>query len=296
MHACSIYIIHMHQLTQIDTPRFRYEILHELITGTVMPTTASVKSGTDNGALALAIKHNSINNLEREESQHLKTDNSHKNGAATGSEQTVQEKSSLMSSTSNTSLSIAQPKVKSLRLSLSKQAERGSSNIPFSNECKQGRPVITTTYKSVLQQVDTNANQIQATIEPSSKKPVVTMLSQLPLDNADTKQGKQHNQYQSTIRRNKPGCSLVSKRKQEALRSSLFECTICKKTYGLRYNLQKHMSKKHPEQSVSHCNIACNEDKCNFTCRFLSQLRHHLQEVHAITMDSENKTFETQEG
>ena len=59
VHACmQFYTSFAHQLTQIDTPHFRYEILHELFTGTVIPTCTTAL--VQNGALALAIKHNSI--------------------------------------------------------------------------------------------------------------------------------------------------------------------------------------------------------------------------------------------
>ena len=260
-----------------------------------MPTTALLKSSTEIGALALASKHNSINNLEREESQNPKTDNCYEKGTATGFKQ---EKSLVISSTYSTPFSISPPKVKRLQLSLSKQVEGGTTNIPFSiHKVECTKPASTTTYKSVLQQRDMNANQIQATNLTSSQKSLVTMLT-LPLV---TKQQKPQNQYQSStkhsivkIHQNKLGIKFISK--QTSSTPSLFKCTICNKTYGLRHNLQKHMSLKHPQQYLSHCNITCNEDQCNFTCRFLSQLRHHLQQLRGIIIDTENKTFETQEG
>lgn len=236
----------------------------------------------------------------------MNTTNGQENGVASTCilKQTAQEKSSEMSPTSSISLSTAEPKMKRLRLSLSKQAETDTTKIPFSDQkvkCKQSTPVITT-YKSILHQKDMNANQFQARIDTSSKKSFLTMLRP-PLDNTEshTKQGKQQNQSNTNfsigkIHQNKLRHSKEPKSKQTPSNPSLFECTACKKTYGLRQNLQKHIRRKHPEQSVSHCNIACNEDNCNFTCRFLSQLRYHLQEGHGIIMDNENKTFETQEG
>lgn len=61
---------------------------------------------------------------------------------------------------------------------------------------------------------------------------------------------------------------------------SLFRCTIyARQCTDLSITLI-HISNKHPDQSPSNCKITCNEKQCKFSCRFVSNLRNHLEQVH----------------
>lgn len=74
-------------------------------------------------------------------------------------------------------------------------------------------------------------------------------------------------------------------------------CQYCEQKYTHRSALFKHIKKNHPGLPSSNENsIKCLEDNCNFTCRYLSDLRKHLTASHSIPMQHENKTFATIKG
>ena len=53
-------IVNTYNLWKMDIPRFRYEILHELLTGKILPVTSLRKDLTMIGAGSLAKKHTQI--------------------------------------------------------------------------------------------------------------------------------------------------------------------------------------------------------------------------------------------
>ncbi len=148
---------------QVDTPRFCYEILHELFTGNILPITAIGKLPTENGALALAIKHNSIViDLDTEELQNPKIDK--ENDLKIGSKHTGQDISSFMSPTSPTSYLTLQP-TKKLQMRLKKEKEDSDSiriqlhvplHVPQTPDCNHSTTAKTTMHTSVKQLKDTN--------------------------------------------------------------------------------------------------------------------------------------------
>ena len=73
-------------------------------------------------------------------------------------------------------------------------------------------------------------------------------------------------------------------------------CKLCGVHYAHRTSLSKHMSKEHPNEQLSCGNIKCLEESCNFTCRYLDKLRHHLKTVHSIPMETEEIKFKSFEG
>ena len=73
-------------------------------------------------------------------------------------------------------------------------------------------------------------------------------------------------------------------------------CKLCGVHYAHRTSLSKHMSKEHRNEQLSCGNIKCLEESCNFTCRYLDKLRHHLKTVHSIPMETEEIKFKSFEG
>lgn len=73
-------------------------------------------------------------------------------------------------------------------------------------------------------------------------------------------------------------------------------CRICGSIYRYRAGLYKHMKAKHPKETPNKGTISCQEDGCTFRCRYLSELRDHLTFCHSLPSESENLTFQSQEG
>ena len=67
-------------------------------------------------------------------------------------------------------------------------------------------------------------------------------------------------------------------------------CTICNRKYKHRQSLHRHITRDHPEMQTSG-QIKCQEESCNFTCRYLHQLREHLTNMHNIQFEKEMKVF-----
>ena len=98
-------------------------------------------------------------------------------------------------------------------------------------------------------------------------------------------------------RQTNPKTKVNKKPPQSALTSPpSLSCTSCNKTYVHRASLFKHMQKHHHDQSPGTGTVACQEEGCTFTCRYLAQLRKHLTVCHSISIESENITFQTMHG
>ena len=68
-----------------------------------------------------------------------------------------------------------------------------------------------------------------------------------------------------------------------------FLCSFCGKKYHHRQSLQRHINKTHPkekEKTNLSAKIKCQEESCNFCCRYLHQLREHLMESHGFQFNS----------
>ena len=85
---------------------------------------------------------------------------------------------------------------------------------------------------------------------------------------------------------------------QPAVKNSTFNCQFCAKQYQHRSGLYKHMQQQHNSETMSKSinTIACKEDGCKYTCRYLAQLREHLSEQHLFTFDKQTKEFKNMEG
>ena len=60
-------------------------------------------------------------------------------------------------------------------------------------------------------------------------------------------------------------------------------CKICQQCYTHRSALFKHMKRCHPTFKCSKTdNIKCLEEKCSFSCRYISDLRKHLTTAHCM--------------
>lgn len=76
-----------------------------------------------------------------------------------------------------------------------------------------------------------------------------------------------------------------------------FLCTFCNKKYHHRQSLQRHINKTHPTEKRNTCfKIKCQEESCNFSCRYLHQLREHLTTLHNLKFNLETKTFNSYTG
>ena len=78
-----------------------------------------------------------------------------------------------------------------------------------------------------------------------------------------------------------------------------FLCSFCHKKYHHRQSLQRHINKTHPkekEKTNLSAKIKCQEESCNFCCRYLHQLREHLMESHGIQFKLRTETFESYAG
>ena len=73
------------------------------------------------------------------------------------------------------------------------------------------------------------------------------------------------------------------------------KCIICGKQYSHRSSLFKHMKKLHPA-CTSSGHIQCKEENCSFKCTYIAQLREHLIHHHSFCIDSEELSFQSEQG
>ena len=128
--------------------------------------------------------------------------------------------------------------------------------------------------------------------QPPSASPVA---SQLPSASPVTNQPPSA----SPVANPPPSASpTASQATTESLIASQLEntCKVCGVHYAHRASLFKHMRKLHPTNQSSCGNIRCQEEACNFTCRYLDGLRSHLETVHSIPMEREEITFGSFQG
>ena len=70
-----------------------------------------------------------------------------------------------------------------------------------------------------------------------------------------------------------------------------YSCSTCSKQFSSHF---RHQKKVHGVESEGE--MRCQEESCEFTCRYVRQLRSHLSKEHSIKMDSELKNFSSEEG
>lgn len=76
-----------------------------------------------------------------------------------------------------------------------------------------------------------------------------------------------------------------------------FLCSFCNKKYYHRQSLQRHINRTHPtEKRNLSATIKCLEESCNFSCRYLHQLREHLMESHDFQFKMQSETFDSHAG
>lgn len=75
------------------------------------------------------------------------------------------------------------------------------------------------------------------------------------------------------------------------------QCTLCKKLFSKKANLNKHLILVHGTSSTTSKNfIHCLEESCFFSCRDIASLRQHLIQEHEIDMVTENIKFQSKKG
>lgn len=132
----------------------------------------------------------------------------------------------------------------------------------------------------------TPANQPQ----PKRHTPFLTLSTNKPKKTTPTNQPQP--------KRRTPLLTLTTNKQKKCTSKSdiMYVCDFCDKIYGSKSNLLKHIKMKHPEKYGYGGNILCQEEKCNYSCRVLHQLRIHLQAKHGQKMETKQKHFETMEG
>ena len=76
----------------------------------------------------------------------------------------------------------------------------------------------------------------------------------------------------------------------------MVQCTVCGKLYETNAGLYKHRRAKHPHMVNSTKSIQCKESNCYFTCKFLHQLRCHLENKHGMLMETTVMDFKDIKG
>ena len=67
-----------------------------------------------------------------------------------------------------------------------------------------------------------------------------------------------------------------------------YSCSTCSKQFS------SDQKKEHRVESEG--GMRCQEESCEFSCRYVRQLQSHLSKEHYIKMDSELKNFSSEEG
>ena len=73
-------------------------------------------------------------------------------------------------------------------------------------------------------------------------------------------------------------------------------CPKCKKQYQHKQNLHKHIKKTHNQDGNEINTIKCKEKECTFSCRYIKQLRQHLNDHHNFNIKTETLHFSTMQG
>ena len=72
-----------------------------------------------------------------------------------------------------------------------------------------------------------------------------------------------------------------------------YSCSSCSKQFSSYGSLLRHQKKEH---GVERRRNEKPRRKCEFSCRYVRQLRSHLSKEHSIKMDSELNNFSSEEG
>ena len=104
-----------------------------------------------------------------------------------------------------------------------------------------------------------------------------------------------HSQCLHPLRRPAIPTTAVPIATQQKARSGTFMCHTCAKQYQHCPELYKHIQQQHNGGNTSsHGNtIACKEDGCTYTCRYLAQLRTHLSKKHLFRFAPTTKEFKS---
>ena len=70
-------------------------------------------------------------------------------------------------------------------------------------------------------------------------------------------------------------------------------CSTCSKKVSSCWGLLQHQKKEHEVESEGRMRY---NNKIEFSCRYVRQLRSHLSKEHSIKMDRELKNFSSEEG
>lgn len=74
-------------------------------------------------------------------------------------------------------------------------------------------------------------------------------------------------------------------------------CSICSRKYNHVQSLKRHIKMDHQiNMDNSSEKVKCLEDSCCFSCRYISQLRNHLQISHHFQFELWSQEFDTYEG
>ena len=73
-------------------------------------------------------------------------------------------------------------------------------------------------------------------------------------------------------------------------------CPKCKKQYQHKQSLHKHIKKTHNQDGNEINTIKCKEKECTFSCRYIKQLRQHLNDHHNFNIKTETLHFSTMQG
>lgn len=242
-------------IIQEDIPRFRYEILHELSAGIILPCT---HKDPQNTIVKLLNKNDIMAN---------KIDQTNK----------------------QTSLSNNLPSAK-LKLSLPKRLSSNWNKAPMK---------ITASISSISDNAQEKSTPAPEPSPKQSSTPANYLPMLIPTEYSLNNMHKESTLAPSTCTPTNfsiPKKQLLHTQKSKDKSTCISECIICHSTYGTKYNLLKYMRIKHPAYTVSNGNIKCQEDKCDFSCRIIQQLWHHLQEKHQKKMEIEQLTFDSMEG
>ena len=79
-----------------------------------------------------------------------------------------------------------------------------------------------------------------------------------------------------------------------SMADQLYSCSTCSKQFSSRWGILRHQKKEHGVESEG--GVTCQEENCDFSCRYVRQLRSHLSKEHSIKMDTELKNFRSEEG